>query len=212
MGRGSSYSWVRACTSLTDHGQSLVCSQPGGNDGEGIGNVVSDASGVGSRVVNIEVLVEIEDEAIGGSVWVSYAEEGSGGSTAHELTGTGKVGAGNQDHLARCTSLSDGGDDSLAGSGPSGNIQLMWLVDDLEDHLGLLGVVGGELGPDISELSVGWATLGLGDDGSVPSGEVVDVNDTVCTSVKAGCDEGVELGELVGIKLATQLVVEEELP
>ena len=85
----------------------------------------------------------------------------------------------------------------------------MRLVNKAKDHSALRSIFGSQLAPQICKLIVRWATLA--DDASVPSGVIVDVNDTVAASSQAPLNKHVVLRKVGGIKRCTR-AVDKELP
>lgn len=84
-------------------------------------------------------------------------------------------------------------------------------VHQTESNLGVPFVLSRELRPKASELGVGRASLP--DDRTIPASVVVNVDDTKGgTGVQASLDLLVIGREVVGVKVTTKVVVEQELP
>lgn len=130
--------------------------------------------------------------------------------TRHQSSRAVKVRAREQNHLARRTSAPDRRHDLLARRSPDVDIQVVRLVHELEDHAVLGRVLGRQLRPQRDELVVSRAPLP--DDAAVPPRKVVDVDHAVRPGAEARLHELVVLAEVVGIEVAAQLVVGEELP
>jgi len=86
----------------------------------------------------------------------------------------------------------------------------MGLVHDAKDDLAVVPVVLGQLDPKACELLICWAALA--DDGVVPSGVVVYVQDTIGASLQARLHETVVLLEDGLVERATEVEVDEVLP
>ena len=171
--------------------------------------MVAGALSVGTRVVAVEVTVDVEDDLVGRAVGVLDLEErrtaGSGEGTRGCV-----VSSGDEDHLGLGACLADGVDGSLGGVGPGGHGEVVGLVHQAESDLALRRVLGRDLGPDISELVVGWAALA--DDLAVPAGVVVEVDEADSAGGQAALDELVVGSSDSGIKGTTELVADKVLP
>jgi len=87
----------------------------------------------------------------------------------------------------------------------------MGLVHDTEGNLGFLAVLLCQLLPYVCQLRIGRSTLA--NNLAVPSSIVVNVEDTQRrTRAQAPFHEAIVLGEVVGVQLATELIVEQKLP
>ena len=108
---------VVGAAGLGEDGLTLVGAEPVAEGGEG-GDVVGGAGGVGAGAVGVEVLVDVEDQVVGGAVEVGDLVEGGGGAVVDEGAGVGPLVAGEEELVAGGAGLADGGDGSLDGSGP----------------------------------------------------------------------------------------------
>jgi len=110
---------------LGEDGLALVGAEPVAEGGEG-GDVVGGAGGVGAGAVGVEVLVNVEDQVVGGAVEVGDLVEGGGGAVVDEGAGVGPLVAGEEELVLGGAGLADGGDGGLDGRGPGvdGDIML----------------------------------------------------------------------------------------
>lgn len=151
-------------------------------------DVVGGAGGVGARVVGVEVLVDVEDEVGGAAVEVGDLHERGAGAVGDEGTGGSVVVTREQDLVASGAGLADGGHGGLDRGGPLVDVDVVRLVHDAERNLGVRLVLGGDLAPEGSELSIGRSTLT--NDRTVVAGVVVDVDDAHgCTRVQASLNQ-----------------------
>ena len=189
-----------------------VGAEPGGEGGES-GDVIGGASAVGARAVGVGVLVNIEDEVGLAAVQVGDLVESSSRAVVDKLGSVGPVIAGQQNQVLGGSGLADGGDSSLDGGGPGVDVlEIMGLVHDTESDLGLRSVLGGQLRPDGGELGVGGAAAAA-DDGTVPAGVVVEVDDTqLSAGVQAVCNLGVVLRKERAVEVAAEGIANEVLP
>lgn len=104
----------------------------------------------------------------------------------------------------------DGGDSGLDGLGPGRDGQVVGLVHDAEDDVGVVGVLGGKRRPESGELVVGRAALA--DDLAVPAGIVVDVQDALGPGGEAARHQVVVVGEVGGVEVTADDAVGEVLP
>ena len=129
-----------------------------------------------------------------------------------EAFGRGVGGSGEQDPLRGGAGVADGGDGGLRGVGPGVHVEVVGLVHDAEDDVGLGGVLLGELRPHGGEVVVGRAARGLADDLTVPAGVVVDVNNAAGVGGEARFNDAVVAGEIGFIEGSTELVGDKVLP
>jgi len=80
--------------------------------------------------------VDIVDELGHCAIGIRDGRE-SGGGVCLEAGGGGVARAGEEDQLAGGTGGADGGDGGLDGDGPGGHCQVVGLVHDAEDDLGV---------------------------------------------------------------------------
>lgn len=73
---------------------------------------------MGAGAVGVEVLVDVEDEVVGGAVEVGDLVEGGGGAVVDEGAGVGPLVAGEEELVLGGAGLADGGDGGLDGRGP----------------------------------------------------------------------------------------------
>jgi hypothetical protein len=120
---------------------------------------------------------------------------------------------GQQNQVLGGTSLADGSDSSLDGSSPSVDVlKIMGLVHDAESDLRLGSILGSQLRPDGSELSVGGTTAAA-NNLAVPAGVVVEVEDAeLGARVQAVGHLLVVLGEEARVEGAAEVLVDEVLP
>ena len=203
------YRFVHGCARLGNHGGSVVFFEPLGNGLEAL-DIVGCAFAVRARVVDVEILVKVHEQAVVTAVRVCNVGESLGASSGHKCLGTGKVGAGKQDDLRRSAGVSDTGDDFLAGTGPDVDVQVMRLVHEAKDDLVIVGVLLGQANPEIDEVLVGRTALA--DDATVPAAKVVDVNHAVGARVEAGLHEKVKVAKVGVVELAADLVIDNVLP
>lgn len=134
--------------SLSVEGLAVVGAEPAGERCPSVLDVVGDTLSVSSRVVAVEVLVDVEDQVGGGSVEIFDGGEGSGGTAGHECLSRSPVVAGEEDHLGSGTGLADGGNGGLDRGSPGGDVRdIMGLVHDSEDDFRLRGIFGSEVAP-----------------------------------------------------------------
>lgn len=194
---------------LGDHGGAVVVAQPLGNRLEAL-DVVGGALLVLARVVDVEVLVQIEQQAVGSAVGVGDLAEQVGALVGHKVGGAGKVVAGEEDDLRLGAGLADGGDGGLAGVGPFRRVEVVRLIHQTKDDLFVVGVLFGNVGPELGKRVVRGSALA--DDALVVAGKVVQVNHAVGARVEARLHEGVVALPALGVEGAAALVVGEELP
>lgn len=220
---------ARTAASLSQHGFAVVGAEPGAECFEGV-DVVSGAGGGSAAAVGVEVLVDVEDEVVGGAVDVGDVLEGVAGAVVDEVGGVRPVVAGEQDGVCWVVGagLADGGHGCLDGLGPLGDVHVVlvglaeygkgteWqsthrLVHDPERDLRIALVLCGKLRPQRSELNVRWTTLT--DDLAVPPGIVVDIDDTHLRScLQAALDKSVVGGKVGRVQRAAEIAVEQILP
>jgi hypothetical protein len=179
---------VRA-TSLGEDGLALVGTEPSTESVEGV-DVVGGASGVSSGSVRVEVLVDIEDQVGGAAIEVLDLGE-SGARTVGDVSGgVGPLVAGKEDLVGSGTGLADGGHGGLDGGSPGVDGDIVGLVHQAKSDFVVALVLGSDLGPDASEIVVGGSALA--DDGAVPTGVVVQVDDAEGgAGVQAALDLGI---------------------
>lgn len=104
----------------------------------------------------------------------------------------------------------DGSDRGLDGLGPGGDGQVVGLVHDAEDDVGVVGVLCSKRRPERGKLVVGGTALA--DDLAVPAGVVVDVDDALGSRGEAARHQVVVVGKVGGVEVAADDVVGEVLP
>lgn len=77
-----------------------------------------DASGAGTRVIGVEVLVDVHDQVGLRSIKVGNGGKSRGAAVRDESASGGVVIAGEEDHLGGSACLTDGSDSSLNGGSP----------------------------------------------------------------------------------------------
>lgn len=144
--------------------------------------------------VAVEVLVNIEDEERFITCrWVFDVQERVV-VAVQPVIGVSPEVSGESDDLRLGTSGTDRIDGSLNRCGPLGVVwDIMWLVHQAEDDLGLVLVLGSEKCPHRCEVGIGRTALS--DDPSVPPCIVVQVNHNVRPGGQGCLDEVVELSE-----------------
>ena len=197
-----------AATGLGDEGLAADLPQPVGLVPEVI-RLVGDALRVAARGILVQILVHLEDKLVLGTVRVADVEQGRAGGGIEAADGVG-VGAREEDELGGGAGGADGVDGGLEGVGPDADVEVVGLVHQAEDDVGLAGVGLGELGPEGGEVVVGGAALA--DDVAVPAGVVVDVDDAVGAGGQAGSHDVVVGGEEVGVERTAEHSVDEVLP
>ena len=154
--------------------------------------------------------MHIEDEFVCRAVGILHPHQREA-RIRIEATKRGFVGAWEQDELGGGASVADCGHDGLEGVGPDGDVEIMGLVHQTEDDVGLVGVRLRELGPDGDEVVVGRSTV-LANNAAVPAGIVVDVDDAVSAGGEAGLDQTIVVGKECRVKLTAELMGDEVLP
>lgn len=96
-----------------------------------------------------------------------------------EGAGTGVICAWEEDQVVLAGGGADCLDDFLDGLAPETHVEVVGLVHDTEDDIGVGGVLGCECGPDGDEVLVSHGTVALTNDLAVPSCIVVDINNTL---------------------------------
>ena len=154
---------------------------------ERVVDAVCDAFGRRAALA-VEVLMHFVDELVIRAVGVLHAGQRRGGSICEAADGV-VVRSGEKDHLGCGTIVADGGDGLLDGGGPGRHVEVVRLVHQAEDDVGLGGVFLRELGPEVGELVVGGPALA--DDAAVPAGVVVHVEDAEGAGREARLHDGV---------------------
>jgi hypothetical protein len=130
---------------------------------------------VGAGAVGVEVLVHVEDQVGGAAVEVLHLGEGGAGAVGDVSGRVGPLVAGEEDLVGSGAGLADGGHAGLDGGGPGVDSDIVGLVHETKGDLVVVLVLGGDLRPDAGEVVVGGSALA--DDGAVPAGVVVEVDD-----------------------------------
>lgn len=154
------------------------------------------------------VLVHIKEEVGGRAVGVGDVEQ-VGAGLGGEGGGGGVRAARHEDEVVGGDGA-DGGDGGLDRLGPRGHGEVVGLVHDAKDDVGVVGVLRRERRPQRRELVVGGAALA--DDLAVPARVVVDVDDALGARREAARHEGVVAGEVGGVEVAADDAVGEVLP
>lgn len=154
--------------------------------------------------------MNIKDQISSRPIRVDHRCKRSTGAIVNEVSSTGVVCTGQQNHLRRGPSISDRSDDLLYRSSPGFDIEVMRLVHDAEDDLALALVFGRQCCPKGDELRIRWTTLS--NDGTIPTGVVVNVNDTVSAQGQTALHQSVILAKVVRVQRATKVISNEELP
>lgn len=162
------------------------------------------------RVVLIEVLVNVQQKVVRRPVWICDVHERRGTSGRYQSRRAVEIRAREEDHLASRTGTPDTRHHLLAGGSPDVDIQIVWLVHKLEDHAVLVRVLGRQLRPQRDELVVSRTSLPY--NAAVPSRKVVYVDHAVRSGTEASLHKLVVLPGVVGIEVAAELVVDQELP
>lgn len=220
---------IVGATSLSEDSLALVGTEPGTKGVEGV-DVVGGAGGVGAGAVGVEVLVDVEDEVGGAAVEVGDLGESGARAVIDECAGVGPLVAREEELVGGSTGLADGGDGCLDGGGPLADVDVVlveksvwWikmgrlklvmtyrLVHDAESDLIVALVLGGNLRPEAGKFGV--AGTALADNGAVPAGIVVNVDNAHgSTGSQAVLDLGVEDAPVLGVESAAD-GVDEVLP
>lgn len=88
----------------------------------------------------------------------------------------------------------------------------MRLVHEPEDDVFIVAVLLGQLTPEGDEIIIRDFSATLSNEVAIETGKVVHVHDAGSAGVQACLDEIVKCLEVVGVKIAAQLVVHKELP
>ena len=197
-----------AAASLGEQGLAAHTAQIVGQRRELVVHAVGDALGRRAALA-VEILMRLVDELARRPVTIDDARQRRGRIVLEAADGV-VVGAGQEDHLCLGAVVADGVDDLLDGGGPGRHVEVVRLVHDAEDDVGLRCVFLGELGPEVGELVVGRSALA--DDAAVPSGVVVHVDDAERAGRKARLHDLVVGTEEVCVQRASEVVVDEVLP
>lgn len=155
-----------------------------------------------------DLLVYVKEEVGGGSVRVRNVEQVWSGLSGEG--GGGRVRAtGHENHVVGCDSA-NGGDSGLDCLGPGGNSEVVGLIHNTKDDVGVVGVLGSQRRPQGGELIVSWATLS--DNLSVPAGVVVDIYNALGAGAQAASHEVIIFAKVGGIKVTTDDTVGKVLP
>lgn len=106
--------------------------------------------------------------------------------------------------------ISDRCDGRLDSLRPCGDSKIMWFVHDAEDDIRIVRVFGSEGRPQRRELIIRGTALA--DDAAIPTGVVMDVEDTLGARVEAARHEVIVLAKIRGVQIATHDIVREVLP
>lgn len=132
---------------------------------------IGDAFSVGARVVRVEILMNVEDEIVDGTIRIGDLAESIGRPVRDKGLSAGPVVTRHKNQLARSSSLADGRYSSLDRGRPKSDVRtkmcevrlktrgetriyvhVMRLIHKTEDNLGLAGVLGGDLAPKTREV------------------------------------------------------------
>lgn len=164
--------------------------------------------------------MDVEDEVVLRAVDVCDFGQGLGGAIVDEGGDVCPFVAWEEDGVVSVVGagFADGRHSGLNGVGPGVNVDVVlgllvrrywmcvgrtyWLVHDTKSNLGVVSVLGGDLGPERGELSVRWAALT--NDLAVPSGVVVDIDDAhLGRSLETPSDESIVVFEVGLVEFAT---------
>lgn len=163
-------------------------------------DIVRRAGPMRSAVILIKILVHINNQIIRRSIGVRNRGQRLRAPAADKELGRVEVGPRQQDHLRRRAGAPDGGDYFLARRRPELDVEVVRLVHDLKNDVGVVLVLCRELGPERHELVV--CRPALADDAAVPAGKVVYVEHAVRAGREALLHYLVVFAKVGGVELA----------
>lgn len=154
--------------------------------------------------------MNVQQKIISRPVWVCDVHQRRGTSGRYQSRRAVEIRAGEQDHLASRAGAPDTRHHLLAGGSPDIDIQVVRFVHKLEDHAVLVRVLGRQLRPQRDKLVVGRTSLP--NDAAVPPRKVVYVDHAMRPGTEASLHELVVFPGVVGIEVAAELIIDQELP
>ncbi len=131
-----------AATGLSEHGLTAHTAEIVRQRRERVVHAVGDAFARRAALI-IEILMRFIDQFVGRSVTVHDGGQSRRGVVLEAANGI-VVRAGEEDHLGGGAVVTDGVDGLLDAGGPSGHVEVVWLVHQAEDNVVLRGVFLGE--------------------------------------------------------------------